>query len=360
MTGVKKYSPAKCAIVQFDFGKLGSGHMTHLYILRNSRGMEAAVTDYGARLVQVKVPAKQGRRMDVVLGYDSAGEYEKDPYFFGATVGRNANRIKDAEFTLNGIKYYLQKNENQNNNHSGPDGYQMRVWTMNKADGASVCFSLTSPHLDQGFPGEFKISVTYMLTESNELVIHYEGLSSKDTVVNMTHHSYFNLEGHGSGDILGQYLKLDADMYSPISDNQCIPSGSQEPVKGTPMDFLQFKKIGRDIHNDFPQLKLAGDYNHNFIINKKSEAMHIFAEAYSEKTGIYMAAETNLPAVQFYAGRYIGDTLGKKGCRYTSRSGFCLEAQYTPNAINEQGEVKPILRAGEWYDKAIMYRFDVK
>lgn len=360
MTRVNKYCPAKCVTGQSDFGKLKSGHMAQLYVLRNSHGMEAAVTDYGARLVHVKLPVIQGEIIDVVLGYDSAGEYEKDPYLFGATVGRNANRIKDAEFILNGSKYYLAKNENENNNHSGPDGYQSRVWKTDDVEGASVRFSLISPHLDQGFPGRFDVSVTYTLTESNELVIHYEGLSTQDTVVNMTHHSYFNLEGHGAGDILGQSLRLDADRYSPISDSQCIPYGICEKVKGTPMDFLTFKKIGRDIHNDFPQLKMAGDYNHSFIINKKETAMNIFAEAYSEKTGIYMAAETDLPAVQFYAGRFIGDTLGKGGSQYRSRSGFCLEAQYTPNAINEQDEEKPILRAGERYDKTIIYRFAVR
>jgi Galactose mutarotase and related enzymes len=319
--------------------------------------MEIEVTNYGARLVSVRIPGKNGELLDVVLGYDSAEEYEKDPYCFGAIIGRHANRIKNAEFVLNGKTYYLSKNEYGNNIHSGPDGYQFRVWDIEQANNSCVCFSLVSSHLDQGFPGEFEVTVTYTLTENNEIMIHYEGMATADTIVNMTHHSYFNLNGHDSGHVLNQYLRIHAARYSPICDYQCIPTGEHAKVKKTPMDFLDFKTIGQDIEADFAQLKMAGDYNHNYILDKEKNTMGIMAEAYCKESGIYMSAKTDLPAVQLYTGVYIAETIGKCQRLYGNRSGFCLEAQYTPNAMNEEGEEKPILRGGEKYDKTVIYQF---
>lgn len=336
------------------------GNMAQFYVMKNSSGMEIIVTNYGARLVSVKVPDKDGKQRDVVLGYDSIAEYERDPYCFGATIGRNANRIKNARFILNGEIWNLEKNEYDNNNHSGPDGYHSRSWDVEDINENSVCFSIFSPHLDQGFPGDFKVCVTYTLTEDNEIVIHFEGESTKETVVNMTHHSYFNLDGDDSGNVLNQYLKIYADTYAPIADYQSIPTGGRAVVNGTPMDFREFKKIGKDIYSDFSQLRIAGDYNHSYYLNKEKNEMGKMAEAYSENSGIHMEVWTTLPSVQLYTGYYIEEIAGKKGCIYQSRSGFCLEPQYTPNAINQDGEEKPILKAGEVYDTSVIYKFSCK
>lgn len=345
---------------QCSFGKTENGFETQLYILENIQGMEVGVTDYGARLVYVNVADRYGVYRDVVLGYDSVREYEKDRYCFGATIGRNANRIKLAEFRLNGKKYHLTKNEYENNNHSGPNGYEHRIWQVESVNNQSIRFSLVSPHLDQGFPGEFRISVTYLLTEENEIIIHFQGMSDQDTIVNMTHHSYFNLAGHASGDILGQYLQINAEKYSPVQDFQFIPTGEMVNVSNTPMDFRRFKKIGQDINSEFPQLRIAGDYNHNFILDKEEDTVGVLGEAYCQESGILMRVKSNLPAVQLYTGRFIQDITGRGGSRYSSRSGFCLEAQYTPNAVNEENVKKPILKAGDVYDKIISYQFQVK
>lgn len=342
---------------QIPFGITYMGKQSTLFIMKNNKGMEIAVTNYGARLVSVKIPTKDGHLVDVVLGYDSVEDYEKDPYCFGATIGRNANRISNARFVLNGCEYHLAQNEYRNNSHSGPNGYQTRLWEVQKIVGNSVKFSLISPHLDQGFPGKLVVSVIYMLTDSNEVRIRYEGISDADTVINMTHHSYFNLNGHDSGNVLNQYLKINTKNYSPIRDYQCIPTGVHEPVEGTPMDFLLLKKIGRDIDEDFEQLVFAGDYNHNFILNKRKNEMGNMVEAYSRESGILMRAYTDLPAMQLYTGVYIKEAAGKDGSVYGPRSGFCLEAQYTPNAINEEHEEKPIFKAGEKYDKTVVYQF---
>ncbi|MDD2981426.1 MAG: galactose mutarotase [Hespellia sp.] len=284
------------------FGCTKSGEKTYLYCLENHNHMSIGVTNYGAHLVFVKVPDKNGVQRDVVLGYDDVSGYEEDTYCLGATIGRNANRTKNARFTLNGQVYELDKSEASNNCHSGPNGYQFRIWNAKQLSDTEVQFSLISPHLDQGFPGKFLVSTTYTLTEENEIIIHYEGMSSEDTVVNLTHHSYFNLNGHDSGNILGQFLKIKAKEYSPIEDEQSIPTGERAAVTGTAMDFRSFKMIGCDIYSEEQQLKLAGDYNHSFWIDKPVNSLGLMAEAYSRESGICLRAKTDLPAVQLYTG----------------------------------------------------------
>ncbi len=334
-----------------------TGEAVILYTLKNSSGMEITVTNYGARLVSVKVPGKDKKIRDVVLGYDNVQGYEADANCFGATIGRNANRIKNAEFVLNGKKYFLSRNEYENNSHSGPDGYQSRLWKTIEVEDTYVRFLLVSPDGDQGFPGEFTVTTTYRLTQENEVFIEFEGVCTADTIVNMTHHSYFNLNGHESGPVLDQFLRIYANEYSPVADDRWIPTGKHVNVTGTSMDFTSFKKIGRDFGSDCRQLKISGDYNHNFILDKKKNEMGIMAQAYGEESGICMKAYANLPAMQLYTGSYIDNVVGKQDCVYGKCSGFCLEAQYTPNAVNEEQEEKPILHAGEKYDKTIMYQF---
>jgi len=303
------------------FGTTKDGKEALLYTLSNKNGMEISVTDYGAHLVSVLVPDKDGKKRDVVLGFDSVTGYETDGSHFGATIGRNGNRIAGAAFELHGKTYQLAKNENNNNLHSGPDGYDYRLWDVEEADDSAVTFVLMSPDGDQGFPGNFEVSVTYTLTDENAVEIHYEGSCDQDTVVNMTNHSYFNLAGHDAGSIENQTLVLKAEQFSPVIDSASIPTGEHAPVQGTPMDFTSEKAIGAEIEADFEQLKLTGGYDHNFILDKAVEgSIELMAVASCKESGITMEAFTDLPCVQFYAGNFIAPVTGgetdPRGRRY--------------------------------------------
>ena len=340
------------------FGTTKDGKEAQLYTVHNNRGMEMSVCDYGAHLVSLLVPDKNGKKRDVVLGYDSVAGYETDGCHFGATIGRSGNRIAGASFSLNGRTYQLGINDHENNLHSGPDGYDYRFWDVKETTEHSVTFRLFSPDGDQGFPGNLEISVTYTLTEDNEVEIHYEGICDQDTVVNMTNHSYFNLAGHDSGDVLKQTMMIKAEHYSPVWNSDSIPTGEHAATEGTPMDFTVPKEIGQDISADFDQLIYTGGFDHNFILDKVIPgAVECMAEASCKESGIIMEAYTDLPDVQFYAGNYIDNVKGKNGVVYGKRHGFCLESQYIPNAINQEGEEKPVLKAGDTYETTTIYRF---
>lgn len=336
------------------FGADRDGKKIYIYTVSNKNGMRISVTDYGARLVSVVVWGKDGRAYDVVLGYDSAGGYIGDPYCFGATIGRNANRTKNAEAQINGMCYQLEKNEGENSCHSGTNGYQKRIWKVGIVSEQKIRFFLDSPDMDQGFPGRLQMAVSYDLTDDNEIVITYEGMSDKDTVINMTHHSYFNLNGHDSGDVMNHEVKLYAEEYSVI-DEESVPTGERAKVAGTPMDFTEWKRLGRDINADFEQLALAGDYNHSFFL--KTNEKQLAAEVIGEMTGIRMEVYTDLPALQLYAGKYLEKTQGKEHVVYDSRQGVCFEAQYPPNAMNTKEKEMPVFRAGEAYKKYVTYKF---
>ncbi|MDY3250329.1 MAG: aldose epimerase family protein [Candidatus Choladocola sp.] len=344
------------------FGKLKDGSDTYLYSFTNKNKVTMEVTDLGATLVNLVVPDREGRLTDVVLGYEEAQDYLDNTCFFGAVIGRSGNRIGKARFEINGRTYRLAVNDNENNLHSGPNGYSFRKWTVEKTDEEtnSIRFCLNSPDGDQGYPGNFRIAVTYTLTDDNEVMLHYEGCSDSDTIANMTNHSYFNLSGHDSGSMEDQILTLHASCYTPVVDSQAIPNGEIAPVAGTPMDFTEPKPIGRDIEADFEQLKFVGGYDHNFVLDKEAGTMCKMAEAYSEKTGIRMEAFTDCCGVQFYAGNFITDQTGKGGVTYGRRHGFCLESQYFPNAVNQPEFPSPVLKAGEKYDSKTSYRFSVK
>lgn len=333
------------------------GREAQLYSFVNANGMEMTVCDYGAHLVDVKVPAKNGETKDMVLGYGDVSGYVTDPCHLGAAIGRNGNRIANASFELNGVKVQLAANENENNLHSGPDGYEYRFWEVKEVKEQAITLHLDSPDKDQGFPGNFSVDITYTLTDDNAVEIHYNGTSDADTVANMTNHSYFNLNGHDSGDVLEHTVCLKASCYSPVADSKSIPTGEHAAVAGTPMDFTGEKTIGKEIGAEFEQLKLTGGYDHNFIIDRTGDGLQLFATVRGDQTGIVMEAYTDLPAFQFYTGNFIDNVPGKNGAVYKERSGFCLESQYIPNAINEEKEDKPILRAGEVYDTTTTYRF---
>lgn len=346
-------------MVKKEFGTASDGVKATLYTLTNGQGAEISVSDFGALLVSVKVPDKEGNKRDVVLGYDNIEQYLQGTCFFGAVIGRSGNRIANASFSLNGATYQLSANENENNLHSNPDGYEQRLWEVTEVSDQSITLHIVSPDLDQGFPGKLDLSVTYTLTGDNAVELHYEGSCDKDTIVNMTNHSYFNLDGQDSGaTVEDQILTIHADYYTPVLDSKSIPTGEIASVAGTPMDFTSAKAIGRDIGADFEQLNFTGGFDHNYVLNRK-DGIEEMAVAYSKKTGICMRAYTDCVGVQFYAGNFVGEQKGKDGAQYQNRSGFCLESQFYPNAVNTPEFSSPVLKAGEKYDTTTIYKFEV-
>lgn len=337
-----------------EFGKTAGAEQAKLYILKNSSGMEAAVSDYGATLVRLLVPDKHGDQKDVVLGYDTVEGYEKGTCHFGATVGRVANRIGGASFELNGKQYSLTVNGNGYSLHGGRDYYNKRMWKVEDAGESSVTFLLDSPDGDQGYPGEVELSVTYELTEDNELRIHYYGQPKEDTLLNLTNHSYFNLSGHDSGDVLAQEVMIAADAYTRADVNS-IPTGEIVPVDGTPMDFREYKAIGKEIGEDYEALNFGQGYDHNWVLN--GSGMRLAAGMRSLETGIAMEVMTDLPGVQFYVGNFIEKEQGKGGAEYLRRHGACFETQYFPDAIHKENFEAPVVRAGETYNTTTVYRF---
>lgn len=355
----KKYWEAIMSVVKRDFGKTDDGQAISLFEVTNGNGAVMKVTDYGAILVSVLVPDKNGKLTDVVLGYDCGSDYQVNAPHFGSTIGRNGNRIDQASFMLNGKKVQLTPNENENNLHSGPDGFEFMMWDA-EVQRQSVVFHHFSPDGEQGFPGNFDVKVTYTLTDENAVEIHYEGTSDQDTVANMTNHSYFNLAGHNTGVVYSQTMQIFASQYTPVVDSKSIPTGEIAPVAGTPMNFTVPKEIGKDIDADFEQLKLTGGFDHNYVLDKEDGEFVLMAKAYCKETGIGMEAYTDCPAVQFYAGNFIENEKGKEGAVYDKRHGFCLESQYCPNAVNDTHFKQPFLKAGEKYDTKTVYKFIVE
>lgn len=335
-----------------SFGKTKSKEEVYLYTLTNAQGAKLTVMNYGATVVSLLVPDRRGKLRDVVLGYDTVEEYETNTYYFGATIGRNANRIKDGECTIEGRRYKLEPNDQGNNLHRGSHGMHNVVWVAhyNEEEKNRITFSYVSKEEEQGFPGNLTIKVIYTLTDHNEVVIHYEGRTDKTTIANFTNHTYFNLNGHAHGSVEEHYLMIHAAAYTPVIDEKAIPTGRIESVKGTPMDFSSEKQIGRDIADEFTQLRFGGGYDHNYVLDKSVEPMCLAARARAEESGIVMEVYTDCLGLQFYSGNFIKNHRGKAGSEYHFRQGFCLETQYYPNAINESEFTSPILRPGDVYE----------
>ncbi len=343
------------------FGELPSGEEVKIYHLENKSGAFAEVTDFGAILVRLLVPDKNGTLVDVVLGYDKLESYFVNGCFFGAVIGRNGNRIENGRFSIGDQEIVLAQNENTNNLHSGPDGFEKKLWkAVPSEEDTSVTFSRLSPDGENGYPGNFQVSVTYTFTDDNELKLHYSGTCDQDTVGNLTNHSYFNLSGEGSGTVLDQVLTIHASSYTPVRSDS-IPLGENAPVEGTPMDFRSGKPIGEDIEADFQQLDFTGGFDHNFVPDGYEKGViREIAEAYSSSTGIEMRVSSDQPCVQFYAGNSIKEEVGKNGHVYHKREGFCLETQVEPNAVNVPAFHSPVIRKGETYTSATTYAFSVK
>lgn len=338
------------------FGVTYLGDEFNLYTVKNANGVELALTNLGAILVKLVVPNDKGEFKDVVLGYGFAENYLINGSFFGATVGRVANRTAGAKFTIDGKEYNLAVNDNENNLHTDFNkGFHKVLWDAETGDNF-VKFSRFSPDLEYGFPGNLNMSVTYTLTDDNEVKITYDGVSDKKTVINMTNHSYFNLAGHKAGAeaLYNTKLWLKASNYTPVVPG-AIPTGEIKAVAGTPFDFTKEKTIGQDINATCQQLLLVKGYDHNFAIDDYNGKSQLIATASCD--GRTMEVYTDLPGVQFYAGNCIGATEGKEGAVYGPRMGFCLETQYFPNSANDKNFANPVFDAGEKYHTETIYKF---
>lgn len=349
-------------VVKSDFGITRDGRQASLYTLTNSNGMMVKVSDFGAVLVEVHVPDREGRFEDVVLGYDNVGQYEVNKPSFGGVIGRHANRIAQAIFTLNGADYSLEQNSGENNLHSGSFGYQKRMWKgERKEDGGNSCveFSLHSPDMDQGFPGNLEVKVVYTLMEENVLKLFYWAVSDADTILNLTNHSYFNLAGHYAGDVLSQMVWIDADYFTEV-DRKLIPTGRILPVSGTALDFREKKRIGKDMESKDTAVVFGNGFDHNWVLKTTAGNLALVAGMEDEKSGRGMRVYTDLPGMQFYTGNFLdGSEIGKGGVRYIRRSGACFETQYFPDSVHHGNFQQAVLKAGETYRAETVFEFYV-
>lgn len=343
-------------ITKQPFGKTKDGQAVDIYTLTNDNGMQAKITNYGGIVTSLMAAGRDGKMADIVLGYDTLEEYLKDSPYFGALIGRFGNRIAGGKFSLNDKEYKLAQNNGQNHLHGGIKGFDKVVWDAEPVKNkTSVSLKLTylSKDGEEGYPGNLKCVVTYSLTNDNELVVDYLAETDKQTIVNLTHHSYFNLAGHGSGDILGHQVKLTADHYTPVDDT-LIPTGEIAPVKGTPMDFTKQTSIGVRIS------KVPGGYDHNYVLNNSDGSMALAASVYEPTTGRVMEIFTTEPAIQLYSGNFLDESMKGKGAKYRKHAGFCLETQHFPDSPNKPQFPAVVLNPGQKYKHKTVHKFSVK
>lgn len=343
------------------FGKLSDGQSVRLYTLTNRHGMQAEITNFGGVLVALKVPDRHGKLADVLLGYDTLAGYLHDHQtYFGATIGRYANRIAFGRFSLDGKTYTLPINNPPNSLHGGAVGFNRRLWRArpeSTPQGPALALRYTSPGGEEGYPGTVQVRVVYTLTNDDALRIDYTATADKDTVVNLTSHGYFNLSGEGSGKVLNTDLTIYAHHYTPINQDM-IPTGAIAPVAGTPLDFTRPTPIGARIHDDFEQLKLAGGYDFNYVLDAgASKTPALAAEAYDPATGRVMKLHTTQPGLQFYSANFLKDVHGKHGHIYGPRSAFALEAEHFPDSPNHPNFPSTELKPGQQYHETTIYQF---
>ena len=334
-----------------------------MYTLTNSHGLEVRTMNYGAIILSMRVPDRKGQLADIVLGHDTLEGYIPNPPYIGALVGRYANRIANGTFTLDGKTYTLPKNDGPNTLHGGiKRTFDKVVWDGEAKKGGKpgVTFTFVSKDGEEGFPGNVKVKVTYTLNDDNELVIDYEATTDKATPINLTQHSYFNLAGEGTSDILNHEIMINADRFTPV-DKNLIPTGELRPVKGTPLDFTTSTKIGARIDDDYEQLVLGHGYDHNFVINRQGDGMALAARVYEPTSGRVLEVSTTQPGVQFYSGNFLDGTVtGKQGHVYKRRYGFCLETQHFPDSPNHPEFPSTILRPGETFQSKTAFKFSAR
>jgi aldose 1-epimerase len=344
------------------FDSLLNGKSVKLFILKNKNSMQAAFTNYGGRLVSLLVPDSSGKMVDVVVGFKNLNDYQKstEPYF-GATIGRYGNRIAKGRFIIDGITYQSSLNNGENTLHGGKNGFQYQVWDAKQINSHTLELHYISKDREEGFPGNLDVRVTYSLTDNNELKMSYYATTDKKTVVNLTNHAFFNLNGEGSGTILDHRLKIYANKYTPI-DSTLIPTGKIEPVAGTPFDFTNLTKIGERINTDNQQLKFGHGYDHNYVLNGTKElGMNHAATVVGDKSNIVMDVYTQEPGLQFYSGNFMqGKNIFKGGSKDDFRTAFCLETQHFPDSPNQSSFPSTVLNSGEVYQTTSIYKFSVK
>jgi len=346
-----------------SFGKTADGESVDLFTLTNRNGMEAKITNYGGIVTTLTAPDRNNKYADVVLGFNDLDSYLKGHPYFGALVGRYGNRIAKGRFTLNGVEYKLAVNNGENHLHGGIKGFDKVVWTarsMRTKLGPALSLTYVSKDMEEGYPGNLTVKVVYTLTNNNELRIDYSASTDKDTVTNLTHHSYFNLAGEGNGDILNHQLLLKASRFTP-TDAGSIPTGELRNVQGTPFDFLKSTSIGARINQDEEQLKFGGGYDHNWVVNGRAGTLRQAASVYESTSGRVMDVWTTEPGIQFYTGNFLDGTLtGKSGKAYARRNGFCLETQHYPDSPNKPKFPTTTLRKGATYRSTTIYRFSAR
>ncbi len=347
------------------FGKTKDGQPITRYLLTNNAGVQAAIINYGATLQSWKVPDRHGKFEDIVLGYDDVAGYESGKAFFGGTIGRYGNRIAKGQFTLDGVVFHIPTNDGPNSLHGGLVGFNKRVWTAvdeSTPKAQVLALTYTSPDGEEGFPGTLRVKVTYTLpADSSELRIHYSAVSDKNTVLNLTNHSYFNLTGNPIEKILDHQLTLHAGKFTPV-DATLIPTGELRDVQGTPFDFSKSTAIGARINQDDEQLKFGKGYDHNWVLDGKAKSgLAVAAEVFEPSTGRVLEVSTTEPGIQFYSGNFLDATaVGKGSVRYGYRTGLCLETQHFPDSPNHANFPSTELKAGQTFESTTVFRFSIR
>lgn len=359
--GFQNKPNGKAAIKQEAFGQLPDGTPVALFTLTNRNGVEARITNYGGILVSLKTLDRQGQLGDVVLGYDTLAEYVRRNPMFGALVGRYAGRIAKAKFTLNGVEYQLVRNSGEHHIHGGPKGFDKQVWQakpVTRKDGVALELSYLSKDGEEGYPGNLAVTVTYTLTNDNALRLDYGATTDKDTVLNLTNHSYFNLAG--TGDVLRHEILIDANRFTP-GDDKLIPTGEMRAVHDTPLDFRQMTAIGARITAPYDQIKMARGYDHNYVLNHKPGVLGLAAKVTEPTTGRVLEVLTTEPGVVFYTSNgFNGSLVGKGGQAYVKHAGFCLETQHFPNSPNQPEFPSTVLKKGAKYQATTVFKFSAK
>ncbi len=345
-------TPEKTA--KTSWGKTPEGEAVDVYTLSNAKGSEARISTYGGVVVSLRVPDRSGAIADVVAGFDRFEDYLKPPPYFGAIIGRYGNRIGNARFSLDGMEYTLATNDGQNHLHGGLRGFDKRLWTAKPLSSQSLELTYLSKDGEEGYPGNLAATVTYTLSDANELKIEYAATTDKDTVVNLTNHSYFNLSSEG--DILGHQVVIYGDRFTPV-DKGLIPTGELRDVAGTPFDFRTATAIGERIDRKDEQLIFGRGYDHNWVLNRSGSGLEPAAKVVDPKSGRVMDVLTTEPALQFYTGNFLDGTLNGKGRSYTRRSAFCMETQHFPDSPNKPTFPSTVLKAGGRYQTTTVYRF---
>lgn len=344
------------------FGATREGQRIELFTMTNSVGMEIRAMSLGGIIISLRVPDKNGKLDDVVLGFDNLDSYFENKPYFGAIIGRYANRIANGKFMIDGHQYSIPQNDPPNALHGGTKGFNQVVWSaqpFENARGVGVTFTYLSKDGEEGFPGNLNTKVTYSLSDRNELSVEYLATTDKATVVNLTQHSYFNLAGEGNGDILKHEVMINADRFTPV-DQHLIPTGELRPVKGTPMDFRKATAVGARLNDPYEQLSLGRGYDHTFVLNGGRNRMKLAARVYEPTSGRVLEVSTTEPGIQFYSGNFLNQVAGKHGHLYNQRDGLCLETQHFPDSPNHPSFPSSILKPGQTYRSKTVFRFLVE